>query len=105
MGTLAVRKLYAVFLHSAQALGADVATHWSGFALELNHLVLNIRHPHPVSLAGRVAYVVAVTRYLAADITFARQFSFTPFTKYFFCCIIYHELNPTRAVEFTGLIV
>ena len=75
------------------------------FALELNHLMLNIGHPHPVGLAGRVAHVVAVSRYLAADITFARQFSFTPFTKYFFCCIIYHELNPAHSVGVTGRIV
>ena len=66
--------------------------------------MLNIGHPHPVGLAGRVANVVAESRYLAADITFARQFSFTPFTNYFFCCIIYHELNPTY-VEVTGRIV
>lgn len=92
--TLSVRKLNAVFLQRAKTLGADIATHRRGLALELNQLVLNIGHPHPVGLAGRVAYVVTETGCLAADITFARQFSFTPFTKYFFCCIIYHELNP-----------
>jgi hypothetical protein len=56
--------------------------------------MLDIRHPHTISFAGRVAHVVAEPRRFAADITFAGQLRFTPFTNRFFCCIIYHEIDP-----------
>ena len=79
----------------SQTLGANINFARFGFALEQQGLVLNVRHPHAVSLAVGVADVMTETRCLAANITFSRHiFPITPFTNPLFCCMIYHELTP-----------